>query len=53
MVGVCVYLVIMEIDVNLVSVLFYIRLLIFVKKNCIKNVECILYYVILFILNRM
>lgn len=51
--GVCVHLVTMETDANLVSVLFYIRLLTFVKKNCIKNAECILYHVILLILNRM
>lgn len=53
MAGVCVHLVTMETDANLVSVLFYIRLLTFVKKNCIKNAECILYHVILLILNRM
>lgn len=53
MAGVCVHLVTMETDANLVSVLFYIRLLTLVKKNCIKNAECILYHVILLILNRM
>lgn len=37
MAGVCVYLVTMETDANLVSVLFYIRLLTFVKMNCIKK----------------
>lgn len=37
MAGVCVHLVTMETDANLVSVLFYIRLLTFVKMNCIKK----------------